>query len=605
MSITKIRNQFASCGLVAAGLLAIGLILGLVITGGTPDQRQAVAGPPAFIVNGITIPETTVAAAVQTIQLQMIEERRQAGGNATDIGPYDIVNANSRAVDSSIAAGVIISIANRQGIKTDAETVEKWLPEAAAEEVNNQYKQFIQQREFQTMLEEFQLNSVKEQHGEDSEQYKQALAAFNQRKALSDEKFFEQATGQSLADMRKSAVELYQRSLRENPARLVSFQADLAQQKLAKKYEAELDTSDEALKRSYDKYTFQQIFFEVGKSENPKDRAQEVLTKIRAGMDFSEAIDQFSDLKPPEGDQKPSEFAQQTQERFSIEVASTYKAILDLKPGEVSEVIELPTGASIYKLIKVEPAVPADFEAQKAKRASDMKQVYATSKLMELLTNERKVAKIEWKNSAYRLLYEYDEIMQTTGLRYAEFAGAQNQAKKIEELRRIFDELHDVSADSPELVACLRFVCFNQIDTLTAAGPDKDRLNEERLGVYADAVNYVNSIEFKFEYINVLIAAKMGDEALRQLLDIATNATIYSPETFPNVERVQNLLPTVANLASPNSPLIEQIQSELAIAKENAEEAKKFEEEERKAQEEAEQAAQRESQGTPAPESGG
>lgn len=556
-------------------------------------------GPVAFKMDGVSIYQVTIDSNARATQMRIIEEKRQDPNSTGEVGPAEIVSSFSQAVDTSINAAALLSIAAKEGIELGPDEINDWVPAAADRMVEEQVANTAQNREIQVRMADIQLEQLKKEKGETSEEYLAAQRRIDEMKGLSDVRFFETVSGQKIPELKQQILALYRQAMNER-GQYQSLQAEMAADQIRRKWERAVDTSDAALKKSYDKVTYQQIYFEAGTSGDAKARAAEALEKIRGGMDFKAAIDEYSDMRPSDSNMKPSEVAEQTLDRYAIEAAGSYKVVLDLEPGGVSDVVELPTGAAVYKLVKIEPGVPEDFEAQKAKRANDIRTAAVAGRINDGIEQTRKTAKIEWESEAFRLLHEYDQIVNPTGARHAEFAGAENQTKRLMEFRTIFEALREAEANSPDLVASLRYVCFEQIDSLTPAGPDKDQLNEERLQVYADVASFISSSEFKFQYLNVLLAAKMGDQALEQLLDIATNATLYNPSTFPNVEKVEALLPRAIEVATPNSPVIDQVKAEIELAKQNAEEAKKLEEEEKRLQEEAErQANPTEGQETP------
>lgn len=586
LSITKIRNQFAACGLVAGGLIAFALVLGLLIAPGTqftgPTLEQL--GPVAFKLNDIPVYQMTVDGIARRSQQALLEQRRQSA-LPEELSPNDIVSTYSQALETARNQAAILYLAEREKIGTSVEDVREWIPQAASEWIDEQLATVSANREIQVIFAQSQVEQLKTEKGEDSEEYKAAFQRLNEIKSMSNEQLFQTMMGVTVENAKAQMAQRLQAAM-DDRSQWQLLQSDMASDKLRKKIEATIDTSDEAVRRSYDQFTFEQIYFEAKNSDDAETRAREVLNKIKAGMDFKEAMDEFSDNRPADKTKKPSDQPPQVQDRLSIQQAQTYASILDLKPGEVSDVVPLPTGAAIYRLLKVEPKVPEDFDKQKVLRAKTMKDSLAIAKQNERIEEAKKNAKIEWVSDSYRLLNEYDEIVQPTGKRYKELSSPDKKSEKVAALKQIFDSLAETT-DSPELAALLRFACFNQLDALTPSGTERELLDQQRLQVYSDVANFVFSPSFKLEYVAVLIAAKNGEEALRQLYDVATNATIYDPKTFPNVERVEKLLPIVIDIAPPNAPLVKQIQSELELAKKHAEEAKRLEEEQRRKETEA------------------
>jgi hypothetical protein len=583
LSVTEFRNRFVSCGAVAAAVLALILVAGLIFFPGGPSgssgDPKLILGEPAIVVNGEPIYSGKLGDLVQRAQQMDIQNRAGSPGGA-QLGPFDYLDSYTRALDDAMSIALVLGLAKKAGIEVTEEALPGFFDARMKEERENVLKTIEMLYQSETSRLEAEVATANKDKGADSKEAKDAAAKLQTHRALTlDGYYANMAQGRTLAQVSEEQRKQLDQQLK-NPLAVQDFLAQMAQSKLQDAAEAKVDVSDAALKASYDKVTYQQILITSQDTPDPKAKAAEVLAKVEGGMPFLDAFAQFSSIKG-DGTKKPEEVATSTLTRFEILSAGTYSDILDLKPGEVSEVIELPTGASIYKLIKVEPAVPEKFNELKAERSRLMKQTLGGKGVADQIEEAKKTAKIEWKAAGWKAVHDYSDLR--SGERSKQLDGAQNQAARIAAYREVMTAADAAGGEDPALGAFLKFACFQQIDTATAPGPEKDKLAEERLAAYAGVAEYVSSIPFKFEYVNLLLAAQEGDLALTQLMDVAVASSDYTPENKINIDRVEALLPQAANHAPKDSPKIAAVQKEIKYARDNEAEAKRLEEEEKKA----------------------
>lgn len=155
------------------------------------------------------------------------------------------------------------------------------------------------------------------------------------------------------------------------------YRADIYFDLLAKKAEstavdAHVNISDQEVKNYYDKnksnyvqpklYRASHIFVEVDPSSNAeeikakKERAESLLQKVKSGEDFYNlAYYESDDRSKYVGGSLGSFHAGQTVEEFD-------RAINDMKPGEISDLVRTMYGFHIIKLDSVEEEHPLSFE---------------------------------------------------------------------------------------------------------------------------------------------------------------------------------------------------------------------------------------------------
>lgn len=180
---------------------------------------------------------------------------------------------------------------------------------------------------------------------------------------------------------------------------------DLLMQKLYDK-EVRVELSDKDLKEYYEKNKYK---FKVPEKvkirliylrndptdpkgyEKAKKRAEEVMDKIKEGEDFADLAAKYSNAmsRIKGGDMG---FIHKGMLDEPLE-----KAAYSLKKGEVSDIIDTPTGFYIIKLEDISPAVQLPFEDVKDKLKKELTAKYEKRNLDKILDSMRKSAKIVYK----------------------------------------------------------------------------------------------------------------------------------------------------------------------------------------------------------------
>ncbi|WP_457595432.1 peptidylprolyl isomerase [Hydrogenimonas sp.] len=180
---------------------------------------------------------------------------------------------------------------------------------------------------------------------------------------------------------------------------------DLLMQKLYDK-EVKADLDDEALRAYYEKnrYKFKvpekikiRLIYTRNDPTDPKgkekalSRAKEALEKIKSGEDFADVASKYSNAmsRIKGGDMG---FIHKGMLDEPIE-----KAAYALKEGEMSEIIETPTGCYIVKLEEISPSVQLKFEEVKDRLRKELKAKYEKERLDAILESMKKDAKIVYK----------------------------------------------------------------------------------------------------------------------------------------------------------------------------------------------------------------
>lgn len=586
MSITKIRNFMpATCGIVFGIVVVIALVVGMFLA---PGQRAINSEwgetPVAFKVGDYEVKEGEIGALIRA------EESRFAGKIPT---PFETLSAHTRALVNAIDRAIIFRMLEDEGIDFDPNDIEQ-IKDVAVKKAKEEFDEQMLYVEItlksQIMNQERELEKMKKEKGVNSKEAKEAEQKLKDLREMTVAQMFKQQTGmtpeQAFSFLSQNRLaELSSEDVRQTKLK------ELAQWLIENKYAESVDTSEETIRKSYDFFTYQELLISKANNPDPVKKAEDVLKRIREGMDFGTAVVQFSD-RAPAPNQKPEEAGTLTFDRLTVETNGLADPLFHLKPGEISGVISRPEGAAIYKLVKIEPKIPPNFDRIKNIRAAQMRKYLKMSKFARNFEARLKNTKFEWKNPAYKVLYDYDGLRR--GERFQSLQGAEKREERMAAYREVLNRAKELLGKYPDLMAPVLYACLNQIDIETFPGKEKEKLKEEKLQVYAEISQYIPSPIFRFEYVNLLLDAKQGDAALEQLLEIIRTAYDPTEENKALITQVEQLFPRATNYAKKDSPLIAEIQKELKQWKENeaekkrmeAEAAKRLEEERKKAEQE-------------------
>ena len=582
MSVNKIRKFMpATCGIIFAVVVGGALILSMFaptsqIQRFTQEEEQGLGGV-AFTVNGEPIYQAEILEAIRQGEQQSLQRGHIPG-------PFEALNARVMAVQNGIRRGLLFSLAKAEKIELKEEEIVDALLRQQEEQIK--YNMDIIKMDIESRIKtlEVQLETAKNEKGETSDEY---LDLRGQIKDL-QEKPLEQhfadkfgATPEQLRGMIKQQFEQIELTSLDKLRHL----EEVAQIKLYEKEKANVDVSEEAVRKSYQKFTIQTLLVSQANNPDPMAKAADILNRIRAGLKFEEAVAQFSDYKATTPEEKPEEMGIDTQERLTILAEHTLIPILNLKEGEISDVIKLDNGAGIVKILKIEDAVPDNFEEIKQKRADAMRERLGTTRFLRKYVDARENMKIEWKTPALELIYLYDELR--SGIKGQELRGVEKREERLQEWQNLLTKARAQLEIAPDYAAPVVYVCIGQIDADTIEPEQKESVKKQRLELYEQISRFIVAPSFKFEYVTLLLEEKRGNDALRVMKEIVDVSYVFNDDNRQNVEKVESMLVTAANYADEDSPLISEVREKIKKWYEEEKEAKRLEEEQRKRAEEA------------------
>jgi len=508
-------------------------------------------------------------AIVENLKNQETQKAIQQGG-VPELSPYQYLSIYAEAASNLMQQASVYELGRLSGIEVSEQDMRDMLLKMGDDIVAGQRQQFELFQSFQIGQLSSDIEKAKKAKAkpEDIAAKEKQLADL---KAQSFDQMFQKQQGISVVDFAKKQADDIENRAKTNASIARSIEATTIQQKLVDKYRAGVDTSDNALKASYDKIIYKQIMLS---GEDAQSKADEVLKKIRGGLDFTQAAKQFSMMKKPDGS---VQLDSTTETRIDMLGDPQKGAILGLKSGEISDVVTSAGMSYIYQLVAIKPDAPKEFESGKKDRAEMLMQQLSNSKLNEeirKLTGD-KGEKVQWTDKGFELLMDYLASVGTED--------------KATELQTIVSDSQDVPTLFDDIPPIVRFAAINLLQVETKDPAKKKQLDEQLLETYDRVVEIAPGIELRFQYANALIAAGRGDRALELLLDNVMGATPAGDQTAPIVKRVEEMLPKAANLAKKGSTVLAQVQEEIKLWHEDVANRKK-EDEDLKKQNAAEEA---------------
>lgn len=562
MSITKLRGCFSSwfAPLIAV-VIGVILVVGFLSmnAGGRGGQNTAAAplnqGKVAFKYENQPIYVSELVKAEQNAKQQKIQSKSQQG-QLPELGPTDLLEGYEQAVTTGISTAIVEKLVKREGIKVSEDDIPAFIQSEMQSQLNQARSQAQMNVQFQVMMAQSTYDAAKKKDP-NSKETKDAAAKLDEAKKMSPEQYFIKQLGGKTPEqiIEQSQTEVKQR-IETEPGFKEQLLRQMALQSLMKKIGQSVDTSDQSLKSSYDKLTFQQIIL----PSDSKAKADEVYKKIKSGMDFKEAAKQFSTAKDAKG--QPI-IEGPPIDRLTAMSAKNYAPLTTAKAGDVTPPYEDAAQLILYKLVSVKPDVPKDFDKNKAQRAETMRTQLVNYKLQQIMDAEQKniATKLTWSDEGWRLIFDLFDLRR--GDKFKALQGAENKQKRIAAYKDLLERSKSVVADNPEVPALVRYFAVNQLDVEMPPGPEKEKLKAEQLVIYAQVVDIIPSTDLRLQFVQMLMDENKGDEALTQLNEVVRASFPAGPRTEPLVKRVQELLPKASNLATKGSPKIEEVQKQL------------------------------------------
>ena len=334
----------------------------------------------------------------------------------------------------------------------------------------------------------------------------------------------------------KKTDEAFDAQLRASGTSIAQIKADLRKnidpklvrdQLMVEKYYTKLkggiDTSDQAIKASYDEIRLAQMTIGTANrsSAQAEQRAKDILAKVRAGEDFAALARQVSDdpYKAAGGDL--GTFVR----RMSLP-DDLADAAFKLKAGEIGGPIKQADGYVIFKVLERKSAVPADFNDPKKKQGyRDMYIQQEQYRLQAKAENDmRKNARIvvnDLEIKAYLASKDIGAYLDPTG-------GTRAKAKAKEALKIYEQAASQNASDSQALSRCYSSMAFlyyvmYKAKPLSPTPQEQIECRDKAIENFNLALKYTESNDLRTGLADLYIDRKDYDKALIELKYVSDN----------------------------------------------------------------------------------
>lgn len=487
MSIESVRKFVEKYGI---GCFAL-LFLSFSISALTLQCGNRAGGPGAQENTGTPVATVGKFAATSDEIDGIVNSQRNTAASFT---PTDEATSYGQALNNVLDHVYGLAFAASKGLTMDDKAVEEAIPSLWAQQAQTHHDILVQNHK---------------------------LAA------NASEKDFEAAylkdSGRTLDQERQQFTDDFNQAF-SDPTKKELIRSEVVNPALTAKYEAQTNVTDDDLKASYSTVSVQRISFDGKTGSDGQALAQKVLADIKGGMSFEDAIKKYSTAKAQAGKSitDPIDISAQI-----AQFLPEYKPLFKLKQGEVSDPIDMNTGTSIFKVVKITQTLPPNFEKNKDQLRKDFQKQTASTTMMEDLDKFKKANPPKWFSPAYQAIYDYSSTIQDPSL-----APDKRDAK----LNEIEAEAKNALKGSDGRVAALAFYAANTTLYQSATPDKKKAMVPDRIAALTAVLQGSESPTLRLELADLYLGTNDSKDAADQIKAAALALTGTSVEDQKNYE---------------------------------------------------------------------
>lgn len=508
---------------------AAAMAFGLFYTSCGNDARDVEgrnAGPAAIMIGDVPV-------TPQQIDQQMQQQLAQSSMGAQGLDPRMQGYVLTGIVEQTIRSAANLIVAQHLGVDMSDAGITKYITQEIDEETAKQRQQFIAAGQLKPDATDAQF---------EAEFKKQPFA-----------------DGKTSAEMKADILKKLPEVLAD-PARKQALISQNAQGMALAAIKAKSTVTNEEIKSSYDTDDLQRVLFPlVGKKQADVEAlAKSVLEQIKSNkLTFPQAMDRYN--APPPSKAKPSSIVDHLGVS-DIRANTALKPLLNLKPGETSEILTLPEGLAIYRLLGVKNNAPADFDKNIAKYRDDYLTKIATADLNKQVDDVVNSDVVKFPMPGYKALYDLSQLNKDFGLMQSNPAAYQDKARAVaDEARKAVGD-KELADDSAATVAW-----YAAFDGIYNQAKDKAPLRQERIDVLEAVLKTSESFGTRMELVQLGIDTKNADLASMNLIDAARSNVQYDVQGEQQFRDVNSKLDALkaAKLITPDQVTeVENIQNQ-------------------------------------------
>lgn len=267
---------------------------------------------------------------------------------------------------------------------------------------------------------------------------------------------------------------------------------------------------DARLKDNYKEAKIREIFFQVGLTPDAqvKRKADEVMKKIKAGEDFAKLAGEYSD------DKTTKDMGGEVPNFIPVSyLKDTLKYKGDLKPGEVSDVVKMPSGYIIVKVEETKINLPPNFDKKKKDYRDQLKKQLEEKVVRDYYAKMEATAKVKVLDPELNGYWLANKALEP-GISQQESEKRLNQA--ITSLNKAIKE----NADNPYVYAKLSEIYYMQRKLDKAIAIMEDILDKRQL---------TEHVNLRKMLAQMYMENNQKDKAILELQDVSEMS--YDAET--------------------------------------------------------------------------
>ncbi len=469
MSIVQIQELFQKKGCqVVLGIVALFVMVGLLVTGQCAGMNNAAQGPDTESIVTVDGNRLTYREFQTLVDRQTEQYTQQFNAQL----PQSLfLTQRPQILTGAVRLLAFQSMAKAKGVKVDEASVTAFLEMELDRQIN---------LEKATLVKEGKIKSDADQ------------AAF--------EKAFKDKFTRTPAEIKTEQVNQIKEQFKTNATEAIRSQTPLM---LMNQVTAGIKISDEELKASFDNFTVEAMAF--SKPDMPEDerekKAEEAKTALASGKAWADVAKQMA-ITP-----ETSTFT-----RSEIEAQENVKSLLDLKAGQVSDVLMTPNGPTIYRVTKIEPKLPSDFDANKESLRRTLAQGRAADQLKKEADALIASDKVKWNDKGFKLMFDLGMALEDPKMQ-ASAAERKSRMQAIEsEAVTLANSTEPGSGFAPQVRLIAQQVYWNDL-----TDQEKSTMRKDRIEALEDFFTYSEDSAFRLELYDLYMAEGDKDNAAQQL----------------------------------------------------------------------------------------
>jgi len=495
----------SGCGLIVG--IGLAVVIGMSLMNSGTCQNQQITETPEQ-----AIPIAKIKDGV--VSLSVVDRRYdQAAAQALNVEggppPERAAEVYASALDIELRMVAQREIARQKGVQITAQRI----LDQAAKQFD---EQVAQQRSLLTQLGQIKANAT------EAEVQAALATAFGVK---------------DIAQARTDLLKQVESNL-QKPSTRQQMEAESTGPLLTEAVAAQTKLTDEELKKDLEKFVTKRVAFYP--FENPDEdleaKAKKVLAEIKGGLSFEAAMDKYSDDPAPAANKKKSESTVDLT-RAVMSYDDSYKPLLDLKPGDVSPVIQLNTGPAIFKIIRVDTKLPENFESTKEDLRKNRIREIAVKKIQSEIETMLKSEDLKWQSEGFRVLHEWLKALRDPEMANDEKAQNARMAEIAEEAEKALDAGDAIGMRAAQLAF------YASLDKVydAATGDEKKAMQERWVKAATAVLESTENVALRIEIAELQLAENMAKPAAEALLVAAQANAGYGEAALANYKKIESI----------------------------------------------------------------